>query len=79
MPTILPLPGSTSPSTDPALMQDSHLAMNSFVELVGKVNPDLTLKVLASTDFGSNVDLDLNDAVVDATHRYHEIFYERPA
>lgn len=63
------------------------------------VQNDLSVKVLASTDFGPEssigksgfqddwkrerlidevpLDFDAVDAVVDATHRYHEIFYEK--
>ncbi len=63
---------------------------------------DLSIKVMAATDFGPEgnigrpprlgllphgeivllmrwlwADFDVVDAVVDATHRYHEIFYQR--
>ncbi|KAI9790722.1 MAG: hypothetical protein M1816_004863 [Peltula sp. TS41687] len=58
------------------LNRDSHLTPNNAVEIVGKVNPDLTVKVLVATDWGSNIDFKAVDAVVDATHRYKEIFYE---
>ncbi|KAK7719458.1 hypothetical protein SLS57_005656 [Botryosphaeria dothidea] len=53
------------------LNRDSHLNLNNAVEIIGKVNQDLSVRVLTSTDFGSNI----ADAVVDATHRYKEIFY----
>ncbi|KAI9837232.1 MAG: hypothetical protein M1819_000306 [Sarea resinae] len=58
------------------LNRDSHLTLNNAVEVVGKVNPDLSIKVLAATDFGNNIDFTAVDAVVDATHRYKEIFYD---
>lgn len=77
-------------------LQDSHLQLNHAVEVVGKVQNDLSVRVLACTDFGpeGNIGIislrfcmdnradDLQDfkaveAVVDATHRYHEIFYEK--
>jgi len=42
---------------------------------VGKVNQDLSVKVLRATDLGRDVDFAAISAVVDATHRYKEIFY----
>ncbi|EME86234.1 uncharacterized protein MYCFIDRAFT_186535 [Pseudocercospora fijiensis CIRAD86] len=61
------------------LNKDCHLQNNHAVEIIGKVQQDLSVKVLASTDFGLENDIDFNaiDAVVDATHRYHEIFYQK--
>ncbi len=56
--------------------QDSHLALNNAVEIIGKVQPDLSVKVLQATDFGDGIDWVAVEAVVDATHRYKEIFYE---
>ncbi|KAL8985878.1 MAG: hypothetical protein Q9205_000528 [Flavoplaca limonia] len=84
--------------------QDAHLTLNNAVEIIGKVQPDLSIKVFQAMDFGSNIGaisspcfstsisrvhdfeaskhrssspLDFNavEAVVDATHRYKEIFY----
>ncbi|KAF7194102.1 Replication factor A protein 3, partial [Pseudocercospora fuligena] len=58
---------------------DCHLQNNHAIEIIGKVQQDLSVKVLASTDFGpeNNIDFNAIDAVVDATHRYHEIFYQK--
>lgn len=36
-------------------MQDSHLTINNAVEIVGKVQPDLSIKVFQATDFGDNI------------------------
>lgn len=36
-------------------MQDSHLTINNAVEIVGKVQPDLSIKVFQATDFGENI------------------------
>ncbi|KAI9747623.1 MAG: hypothetical protein M1835_002017 [Candelina submexicana] len=58
------------------LNRDSHLILNNAVEIIGKVNSDLTVKVLSATDFGNNLDYAAVDSVVEATHRYKEIFYE---
>jgi replication factor A3 len=67
------------------------------VEVVGKVQSDLSVKVYQATDFGSDMgtvasskqhglggvantlrksDYNAVEAVVDATHRYKEIFYD---
>ncbi|KAI9698754.1 MAG: hypothetical protein M1836_003864 [Candelina mexicana] len=58
------------------LLTDSHLILNNAIEIIGKVNSDLTVKVLSATDFGNNLDYAAVDSVVEATHRYKEIFYE---
>ncbi|KAF2140529.1 uncharacterized protein K452DRAFT_319453 [Aplosporella prunicola CBS 121167] len=57
------------------LNRDAHLVPNNAVEVIGKVNNDLSVKVLTSTDFGQGIDFKAAEAVVDATHRYKEIFY----
>lgn len=61
------------------LNRDSHLSMGNAVEIVGKVNEgDLSVKVLNATDWGraDSVDWKAWEALVDATHRWKEIFYE---
>ncbi|KAF3930639.1 hypothetical protein ABW19_dt0206011 [Dactylella cylindrospora] len=57
------------------LQRGSHLALDHVAEIIGKVNTDGTIMVLVATDFGANVDMDMVDAVVQATHTYPEIFY----
>lgn len=37
--------------------QDSHLVMGHAFEIVGRVQNDLSVKVLMSTDFGTNIGL----------------------
>ncbi|KAI9816784.1 MAG: hypothetical protein M1827_001429 [Pycnora praestabilis] len=37
------------------LNRDSHLALNNAIEIIGKVNQDLSIKVLSATDFGTNI------------------------
>ncbi|TKX26101.1 replication factor A protein 3 [Elsinoe australis] len=59
------------------LNRDAHLTKDNAVEVIGKVDKDLSVRVLVSTDFGNNIDFSVADAVVDATHRYHQIFYEK--
>lgn len=34
------------------VLQDSHLQINHAVEIIGKVQQDLSVKVMASTDMG---------------------------
>ncbi|TVY53336.1 Replication factor A protein 3 [Lachnellula cervina] len=59
------------------LNRDAHLSVGHAVEIVGKVQGDLSVRVLQSTDFGAERDFDFAaaEALVDATHRYKEIFY----
>ncbi|EMC97970.1 hypothetical protein BAUCODRAFT_31981 [Baudoinia panamericana UAMH 10762] len=61
------------------LNRDAHLQLNHAVEIIGKVQNDLSVKVMASVDMGpeGNIDFNAVEAVVDATHRYHEIFYTK--
>jgi replication factor A3 len=56
------------------LNRDAHLTNGHAVQVVGKVNPDLSIKVLSAQDLGSDVDLSLYAAVVEATHRCKQIF-----
>ncbi|KAF2203254.1 ssDNA binding protein-like protein Ssb3 [Delitschia confertaspora ATCC 74209] len=58
------------------LNRDSHLTVNHAAEVIGKVDGNLNVKVLASTDFGTDIDFEAANAVVEATHRYKEIFYD---
>ncbi|PVH89528.1 replication factor A protein 3 [Cadophora sp. DSE1049] len=57
------------------LNRDAHLTVGHAVEIVGKVNQDLSVKVLMAVDMGREFDFEVYKAVVDATHRYKEIFY----
>lgn len=61
---------------DVILNRDSHLAVGHAVEIIGKVDQNLAIKVQAATDFGTNIDFTAVNAVVEATHRYKEIFYD---
>lgn len=49
-----------SKSERPGLMmcaQESHLQLNHAVEIIGKVQNDMSVKVMASTDFGPENDV----------------------
>ncbi|KAH7068286.1 ssDNA binding protein-like protein Ssb3 [Paraphoma chrysanthemicola] len=61
---------------DVILTRDSHLAVGHAVEIIGKVDQNLHIKVQAATDFGTSIDFNAANAVVEATHRYKEIFYD---
>lgn len=37
------------------MTKDAHLSVNNAVEIVGKVQQDLSVKVYQATDFGSNI------------------------
>ncbi|KAL2760425.1 hypothetical protein ACRALDRAFT_1053849 [Sodiomyces alcalophilus JCM 7366] len=56
--------------------RDSHLVNGHVALLIGKVNPDLSIKVLSSMDLGTDVDLELASAVVETTHSFREIFIQ---
>jgi replication factor A3 len=44
------------PLKSPSLsIQDSHLTLNNYFEILGKVNSDFTIKVLVATDFGKDI------------------------
>ncbi|KAF2486273.1 replication factor A protein 3 [Neohortaea acidophila] len=59
------------------LNREAHLTLNHAVEVIGKVQGDDSVRVMAATDFGPQGDFNAVEAVVDATHRYHEIFYNK--
>ncbi|KAF2851729.1 ssDNA binding protein-like protein Ssb3 [Plenodomus tracheiphilus IPT5] len=61
---------------DVVLNRDAHLAVGHAVEVIGKVDGNLNVRVQAATDFGTGVDFNAANAVVEATHRYKEIFYD---
>ncbi|PHH74680.1 hypothetical protein CDD80_2898 [Ophiocordyceps camponoti-rufipedis] len=54
--------------------QDSNLTNGNAAQIIGKVNPDLSIKALSSRDLGAGVDFTLCTAVVEATHRHKDIF-----
>lgn len=70
------------------LNRDSHLSPQGMYEVVGKVinlegGAGLGIRVMAATEWpksdkGQAPDLKLYEAVVEATHKYREIFYQDP-
>ncbi|KAM7201723.1 replication factor A protein 3 [Naviculisporaceae sp. PSN 640] len=56
------------------LNRDAHLAPGSGVQIIGKVNPDLSVKVLSSMDLGNSVDYTLANKFVEIEHQYPNLF-----
>ncbi|KAI1776327.1 replication factor A protein 3 [Hypoxylon cercidicola] len=56
------------------LNRDCHLMVGNGAQIIGKVNSDLTIKVLNASDLGTNVDYQLSQNVVDVTHQFKDIF-----
>ncbi|ETS79910.1 hypothetical protein PFICI_07439 [Pestalotiopsis fici W106-1] len=56
------------------LTAQEHLTPGNACQIIGKVNTDLSIKVLTSKDLGDNVDYNVVQSVVDATQQYREMF-----
>ncbi len=75
------------PNPERTKHRDCHVSVGSLYEVVGKVTNiegghGLGIRVLSSTEWPRNKngklpDLKLYEAVVDVTHRYKNIFYEK--
>ncbi|KAK3685984.1 replication factor A protein 3 [Podospora appendiculata] len=60
------------------LNRDSHIMVNSGVQVIGKVNPDLSIKAFSSLDLGTGIDYNLANTVVEVAHQHKSIFqYEQ--
>jgi len=47
--------GKVSADMARGMVQESHLTVSNAAEIIGKVQSDLSVKVLQATDFGSNL------------------------
>ncbi|KAI2643365.1 replication factor A protein 3 [Xylaria nigripes] len=56
------------------LNRESHLMAGNGAQIIGRVNPDLSIKVYNAMDLGSDVDYQVAQSVVEATHQYKELF-----
>ncbi|KAM0269652.1 hypothetical protein ACHAQH_009672 [Verticillium albo-atrum] len=56
------------------LDRDAHLNNGNGAQVIGKVNPDLSIKVLTSRDLGPDVDYQLASSVVEATQNFKPLF-----
>ncbi|KAL1872305.1 hypothetical protein VTK73DRAFT_1615 [Phialemonium thermophilum] len=61
------------------LNRDAHVSVGNAVQIIGKVNPDLSIKVLSSVDLGTNVDYDLYRSLVEITHQHKSLFISEGA
>ncbi|KAG7288993.1 hypothetical protein NEMBOFW57_005354 [Staphylotrichum longicolle] len=56
------------------LNREAHLAAGNGVQIIGKVNPDLSIKCLSSMDLGTGVDYNLANTVVEISHQHRSLF-----
>ncbi|ORY71954.1 replication factor A protein 3 [Pseudomassariella vexata] len=56
------------------LNREAHLVSGNGVQIIGKVLPDLSIKVMNSIDLGTNVDYAVSQTVVELTHQYKDLF-----
>ncbi|KAH6640866.1 replication factor A protein 3 [Chaetomium tenue] len=56
------------------LNREAHLLAGNAAQIIGKVNPDLSIKVLSSMDLGTNVDYNLANTVVEISHQHRNLF-----
>jgi replication factor A3 len=57
------------------LNRDAHLSAGNGVQVIGKVNPDMSIKVLTSLDLGPGVDYNLANTLVEISHQHRSIFF----
>ncbi|KAI1191063.1 replication factor A protein 3 [Nemania serpens] len=56
------------------LNRESHLMAGNAAQIIGRVNPDLSVKVYNALDLGNNVDFQVAQSVVEVTHQYKDMF-----
>ncbi|KAH8772670.1 replication factor A protein 3 [Diaporthe sp. PMI_573] len=56
------------------LNREAHLSNGNAVQIIGKVNPDLSIRALNSLDLGAGVDLGVYQHVVEVSQKYGELF-----
>ncbi|QSL66721.1 hypothetical protein MERGE_001107 [Pneumocystis wakefieldiae] len=57
------------------LNRDSNFIEGNTFEIIGKINPDLSVNVLTAINFGKDIDFEAVNLVVQVSHKYHELFY----
>ncbi|KAK9326216.1 replication factor A protein 3 [Lipomyces orientalis] len=57
--------------------RDSNFKEGNVYEVIGRVQPDLSLKMLDGMDFGTNIDMDNANALAELSQRHHEIFFDK--
>ncbi|RWA07154.1 hypothetical protein EKO27_g7953 [Xylaria grammica] len=58
------------------LNRESHLMAGNGAQIIGRVNPDLSVKVYNALDLGSNVDFQIAQSVVEITQQHRDLFVE---
>lgn len=56
------------------LHREAHLSNGNAVQIIGKVNPDLSIKALSTLDLGSGVDFNVYQHVVEVTQKHGHLF-----
>ncbi|KAJ8130847.1 hypothetical protein O1611_g2777 [Lasiodiplodia mahajangana] len=60
------------------LNPESHLMAGNAAQIIGRVNPDLSVKVYNALDLGNNIvglpDFQVAQSVVEVTHQYKDLF-----
>ncbi|KAH6626342.1 replication factor A protein 3 [Chaetomium sp. MPI-SDFR-AT-0129] len=56
------------------LNREAHLLAGNGAQLIGKVNPDLSVRVLSALDLGTGVDYALANTVVEVSHQHRDLF-----
>ncbi|EFX04037.1 DNA replication factor a subunit ssb3 [Grosmannia clavigera kw1407] len=56
------------------LNRESHLISGNAAQIVGKITPDLSIKVLSAQDLGLDVDLELSQKVVEVAQQNKSLF-----
>mmetsp|Transcript_61199 Transcript_61199/g.92543 ORF Transcript_61199/g.92543 Transcript_61199/m.92543 type:complete len:109 (+) Transcript_61199:3-329(+) len=68
------LASDNAPVTVKTQAQSEETWTDQYMEVIGKVAPDLSIEELFSTNFGNNFDLDNHNALVIFSHNHYEIF-----
>ncbi|KAI0021903.1 replication factor A protein 3-domain-containing protein [Xylariomycetidae sp. FL0641] len=56
------------------LNRECHLMSGNGAQIIGKVNPDLSIRVFNAMDLGDGVDYQVAQAVVEVTHQHRDLF-----
>ncbi|KAI0546279.1 replication factor A protein 3 [Xylaria curta] len=59
---------------DIILNMASRLTTGNAAQIIGKINPDLSVKAYQTKDLGNNIDLEIAQKVVEITHKYKELY-----
>ncbi|KAG4301283.1 hypothetical protein PCK1_002593 [Pneumocystis canis] len=57
------------------LNRDSNFIEGNTFEIIGKINPDLSVNVLTAINFEKDIDFEAVDSVVQVSYKYRELFY----